>query len=333
MTSRRPRFSDSKALLLPLDPNEFGLGEEKVRLNGRMFDPKEEVHVTLVGKGLGVQLEMAMRENHQIAALIASVIDETDWSFLDRNRMYQLRKDKEIAGDDGVLSMVTAESIIAMVDVPGIASLYDAISTVFGETYEPPPAHVTLYTRIDPQGIGLPNQAAFDQYMIGEVSAHDLDFMAPAELYERALRLAATLHRKQNRKKTRVPYITHPVHVSVILLGHGFETDVAVAGLLHDVVEDQMYPQTEIADQFGTKVTQIVNSLTERKQDEHGNERPWEDRKREGIERMKQASDEAVAVKVADTLHNARSIAMDIRKKGPKVYNGWRNLDTPNGQK
>jgi (p)ppGpp synthase/HD superfamily hydrolase len=195
---------------------------------------------------------------------------------------------------------------------------------VFGETYEPPPAHVTLYTRIDPQGIGLPNQAAFDQYMIGEVSAHDLDLIAPTELYERALRLAAKLHRKQTRKKTRVPYITHPVHVSVILLSHGFATDVAVAGLLHDVVEDQQHPQTAIEDKFGTRVAQIVHSLTERKQDEHGNERPWEDRKREGIERMKQANDEAVAVKVADTLHNARSIAMDVRKKGPKV---WRRFN------
>lgn len=152
----------------------------------------------------------------------------------------------------------------------------------------------------------------------------NLDFVAPAELYERALCLAAKLHRKQNRKKTKIPYITHPVHVSVILLHHGFTSDAVVAGLLHDVVEDQQHPQTAIEDKFGTRVAQIVHSLTERKQDEHGNERPWEDRKREGIERMKQACDEAVAVKVADTLHNARSIAIDVRERGPKV---WRRFN------
>ncbi len=320
MASRRPKFSGSKALLLSLDRNEFGLGEDKIRLDGRMFDPKEEVHVTLVGKDLGAQLDIAKQNNPEIEALIGSVIDQADWSFHNRNRMYHIQREKPVDDGFGKLSTATAESIVVLGDVPGLASLYDTISTVLGETHEPPPAHVTLYTRVDPQGIGLPNQASFDQCVKGEVFPKKLHFVAPPELYEHGLRLAAKLHACQCRKGSPVPYITHPAHVSVILLRHGYATDVAVAGLLHDVVEDQEYPLTAIEDQFGTRVARIVDFLSERKRDEYGNKRPWQDRKREGIERMKQASCEAVAVKVADTLHNARSIAMDVRQEGPEVW-------------
>jgi len=140
------------------------------------------------------------------------------------------------------------------------------------------------------------------------------------ERYEMALRLAATAHRRQKRKGTDLPYVTHPVHVSVILLRHGFPTDVAIAGLLHDVVEDQGYALAEIEEGFGPRVAEIVAALSERKRDARGIKRPWEVRKREGLEHMRQASTEAAAVKVADTLHNVRSIILDARREGPQVW-------------
>jgi (p)ppGpp synthase/HD superfamily hydrolase len=141
-----------------------------------------------------------------------------------------------------------------------------------------------------------------------------------SEPYEHALRLAATAHRRQNRKGCDIPYITHPFHVSVILLRHGFPTDVAIAALLHDVVEDQGYPLSQIEDQFGPRVAEIVAALSERKTDAQGTKRPWETRKREGLEHMRNASLEAAAVKVADTLHNARSTALDVRREGPHIW-------------
>jgi (p)ppGpp synthase/HD superfamily hydrolase len=88
-----------------------------------------------------------------------------------------------------------------------------------------------------------------------------------SERYEQALRLAASAHRSQNRKAGDVPYITHPFHVSVILLSYGFSTDVAIAGLLHDVVEDQEVDLCEIEEQFGDRVARFVAALSERKRD------------------------------------------------------------------
>lgn len=141
-----------------------------------------------------------------------------------------------------------------------------------------------------------------------------------SERYEDALRLAASAHRDQPRKGTGIPYITHPVHVSLILMRHGFSTDVAIAGLLHDIVEDQGYDLARIEEQFGPHVAEIVGALSERKTDAQGNKRPWETRKQEGLKHLRRASLEAVAVKAADTLHNARCIALDVRREGPQVW-------------
>ena len=141
-----------------------------------------------------------------------------------------------------------------------------------------------------------------------------------SERYERALRLAASAHRSQNRKAGDVPYVTHPFHVSVILLRHGFSTDVAIAGLLHDVVEDQGIALCEIEDRFGLCVAEFVAALSERKRDGQGTKRPWEVRKREALEHMRQGDIEVAAIKVADALHNAVCTAQDVRRDGSEAW-------------
>ena len=141
-----------------------------------------------------------------------------------------------------------------------------------------------------------------------------------SDLYEDALRLAAVAHDDQPRKGTTIPYIIHPVHVSIILLQHGFPTEVAIAGLLHDVVEDRDVPLSQLGDQFGDQVAEMVAALSERKKDAEGKDRPWEIRKQEGLEQLRRASPEAVAVKTADTLHSARCIALDVRREGPTFW-------------
>lgn len=147
--------------------------------------------------------------------------------------------------------------------------------------------------------------------------------------FEAALQVAARAHHEQARKGNRLPYIVHPVHVSVILLRHGFSTDVAIAGLLHDVVEDQRYELVEIQDQFGVQVAEIVETLTEQKRDERGRKRPWEVRKCEALEQIRRASREAVAVKAADTLHNAYSFIEDLRREGSQLWHHFNRGPQP----
>jgi (p)ppGpp synthase/HD superfamily hydrolase len=142
---------------------------------------------------------------------------------------------------------------------------------------------------------------------------------AYSERYEDALILAARAHQYQTRKVGGDPYIVHPTHVSVLLLRHSFSEDVAIAGLLHDVVEDQGIPLPEIEAGFGPAVAEMVAALTERKL-EGDVERPWEDRKREALAQLRRASLDAVAVKAADILHNAHSVAHGLRREGPAIW-------------
>ena len=142
--------------------------------------------------------------------------------------------------------------------------------------------------------------------------------------YERALRLAIVAHREQSRKGSGLPYSVHPVHVSVILLRHGFSTDVAIAGLLHDLVEDQGFDLNELDRRFGSQVSRIVDALTEQKHDTRGEKRPWTIRKREALEKLEGSSKEAAAVKAADALHNAESFIEDLQRDGAEI---WRHFN------
>jgi (p)ppGpp synthase/HD superfamily hydrolase len=144
--------------------------------------------------------------------------------------------------------------------------------------------------------------------------------MVYSEQYEAALILAAREHRTQNRKGTDIPYITHPVLVSIILARHGFSDQVVIAGLLHDVVEDQNYPLTMVEAEFGAEVAEIVEALSEQKRSATGEIRPWLERKLESLEKLHRASTGAVAVKAADALHNIRALEADLRRNGPAVW-------------
>jgi guanosine-3',5'-bis(diphosphate) 3'-pyrophosphohydrolase len=143
---------------------------------------------------------------------------------------------------------------------------------------------------------------------------------------ERALRWASVCHRGQVRKGGDVPYVQHAVAVAMILDRAGFDEDVVVAGLLHDVVEDTEATLDQVRDQFGEAVAAIVAGCSETKTDRDGKKRPWIDRKREHITALEGAPVATRAVLLADKLHNLLSIASDLRDGRPvwSIFNAGR---------
>jgi (p)ppGpp synthase/HD superfamily hydrolase len=166
-----------------------------------------------------------------------------------------------------------------------------------------------------------------------------------SERLDRALVLAAAVHDVQVRKGTSIPYIIHPYQVALILDRHGWPEDVVVAGALHDVLEDAKCEKQEfrmrlravcpelasapedeagfrralgshIGEAFGASVLEFVSHVTEDKWTADGRRRPWKTRKLEQIELMKGARVEVAALKAADVLHNAKSIARALRATG-----------------
>ena len=136
-----------------------------------------------------------------------------------------------------------------------------------------------------------------------------------------ALAFAAKHHDRQVRKGTKLPYLTHPANVAVILTRYGRDSDTIVSGILHDVIEDSVREgytremlEQRIGDKFGAKVLDTVFAVTYRKHDDDGVELSGEDRKVDYLERLAGASEEARWVCAADKVHNASSIISDLRR-------------------
>lgn len=136
-----------------------------------------------------------------------------------------------------------------------------------------------------------------------------------------ALAFAAKHHDQQVRKGTRLPYLTHPANVAVILTRYGCDETTVVAGVLHDVIEDcvsknytrEMLEQ-RIASKFGDDVLDAVLAVTHRKHDDDGEEFSPEERKEDYLARLDTATERALWVCAADKLHNANSILSDLER-------------------
>ncbi|HEY8166171.1 MAG TPA: HD domain-containing protein [Gemmatimonadaceae bacterium] len=136
-----------------------------------------------------------------------------------------------------------------------------------------------------------------------------------------ALAFAAKHHDRQVRRGTRLPYLTHPANVAIILTRYGCPEDTVVAGILHDVVEDcvrdgysEQMLQQRIGDKFGEKVLSTVLHVTQRRTNDDGEELSSTERKADYVERLVSADESARWVCAADKLHNANSLLTDLRR-------------------
>ena len=142
-----------------------------------------------------------------------------------------------------------------------------------------------------------------------------------SDVINHALAFAAKHHDRQVRKGTKLPYLTHPANVAIILSRYGRDNDTVVAGILHDVIEDcvrdgftrEMLEQ-RIGDKFGAQVLETVLAVTYRRQDDDGVELSGEERRADYLERLSRANDNARWVCAADKIHNASSIISDLAR-------------------
>jgi (p)ppGpp synthase/HD superfamily hydrolase len=136
-----------------------------------------------------------------------------------------------------------------------------------------------------------------------------------------AFAYAAKHHDRQVRKGTRLPYLTHPANVAVILTRYGQDEETVLAGILHDVIEDcvnEKYTretlEQRIGEKFGATVLDTVLAVTHRRLDDEGVELSSEERKDDYLERLALASDRARWVCAADKVHNGSSIIADLKR-------------------
>lgn len=136
-----------------------------------------------------------------------------------------------------------------------------------------------------------------------------------------AFAFAAKHHDRQVRKGTRLPYLTHPANVALILTRYGRDDETIIAGILHDVIEDCVREgwtremlEERIAAKFGADVLETVLAVTKRRSDDDGMEFSRDEARADYLARLGAASEAARWVCAADKVHNAGSILADLRR-------------------
>ena len=137
--------------------------------------------------------------------------------------------------------------------------------------------------------------------------------------FDEAVRYAREVHAGQDRKGTGVPYISHLLGVSSIVLDDGGSEDEAIAALLHDAAEDHGgRPRLEdIRSRFGDAVARIVEDCTDSWDTP---KQSWAERKRAYAEHARSLPATSLRVSVADKVHNTYAILRGLRTHGEQIW-------------
>ena len=146
------------------------------------------------------------------------------------------------------------------------------------------------------------------------------------EVVQQAFDFANEAH-KNVRRRSGEPYMLHPIAVAQIVvddIGLGYKS--IAAALMHDVVEDTDYTVDDLRDRFGDKIASLVDGLTKIK-----NVLDYEDKNKMGSPQSMQAENfkrilltlnddpRVVLIKLADRLHNCRTIEFMPEHKRDKI--------------
>lgn len=140
--------------------------------------------------------------------------------------------------------------------------------------------------------------------------------------FREALLLAFELHADQ-RRKTRdgdppgPSYLGHVLGVAASVIDSGGTREQAIAGLLHDAVEDTDTTVDDIRERFGDAVASIVEACTDA---ETQPKPPWRERKERYVEHLHVADPAALLVTAADKLNNARTMIRDHAVHGDDLW-------------
>lgn len=154
-----------------------------------------------------------------------------------------------------------------------------------------------------------------------------------------AVKFAWGWHSGQFRKGTTIPYISHPLAVASLAIEDASTDpqlserleDIAVAALLHDLIEDTGAGAADIEEAFGAEVARIVVACSDRAE---GVKEAWDLRKERYIRHLDSADDSVLCVSLADKRHNARSIVNDAReaRAAGDVGEFWRRFNAGSDQ-
>ena len=140
----------------------------------------------------------------------------------------------------------------------------------------------------------------------------------PTELIQEAFEIASHYHRDCVRKGTSIPYISHLLAVSALVIEHGGTEVQAAAALLHDVLEDTEVDEFMLRALIDRPVVDIVVACSDTQTKQKP---PWRERKEKYLKHLREMITEpevnpATLVALADKVHNAETTSDMVLHKG-----------------
>lgn len=144
------------------------------------------------------------------------------------------------------------------------------------------------------------------------------DQMTPA--IRKAGEFALEAHRGQNRKLDCLPYVSHVFNVAAIILDNNLGENLAIAGILHDVIEDTKYTATDIRALFsqeqGEAILHII--MADNESDKNA---PWCERKMETIRYAEKTTEtNGLLLICADKISNLSSMVNGLEVDGDLMW-------------
>ena len=97
--------------------------------------------------------------------------------------------------------------------------------------------------------------------LIEKLKSSDTKNILNFDLINKAIYWAKKYHGNQKRKSGEA-YYTHPLEVAYMISDYKLKTDVIVASILHDIVEDTEVTVEMINSSFGQRISEMVDRLT-----------------------------------------------------------------------
>jgi (p)ppGpp synthase/HD superfamily hydrolase len=150
--------------------------------------------------------------------------------------------------------------------------------------------------------------------LIDKLKSLDTKNVLDFNLINKAIYWAKKYHGDQKRKSGE-PYYSHPLEVAYMVSEYKLKTDVIVASILHDIVEDTEVTVEMIQGTFGERIAEMVDRLTRDRPD--GTKLSVE----EILNNAYHLKDkEVLLIKLFDRLHNIQTLnSMSLEKLEKKI--------------
>jgi (p)ppGpp synthase/HD superfamily hydrolase len=149
--------------------------------------------------------------------------------------------------------------------------------------------------------------------LIEKLKSLDTKNILDFDLINKAIYWARKYHGDQKRKSGE-PYYSHPLEVAYMISEHRLKTDVIVASILHDIIEDTPVTAGMILDNFGWRITEMVDRLTRDRPD--GSKLSVEEILSNAYEFK---DEEVLLIKLIDRLHNLTTLDAITAEKKQKI--------------